>query len=74
MRTLLTVAAATALMALSAPAFAQEAGAPAAPGVTGSMTGSNPGTGFGPNIYGPGYSGSYRAGWARALLGVDAPL
>jgi hypothetical protein len=62
MRTFLMVAAATALMAVSIPAFAQKAGTPGAAGVVGSMIGSNPGTGFGPNIYGHGHSGSYGAG------------
>jgi hypothetical protein len=45
----------TAMLAISAPALAQEAGAPGAVGTGGGMTGSNNGTGFGPNgpYYGP---------------------
>jgi hypothetical protein len=46
MRTILTVVAASALMALSVPASAQQAGAPGAVGVSGSLIGSNPGSGF----------------------------
>lgn len=52
-----TALALAALLAVSAPALAQEAGAPGATGVAGSLTGSNPGTGFYPN--GPGPNGGY---------------
>jgi hypothetical protein len=48
-----TALALAALLALAAPAVAQEAGAPGATGVGGSLTGSNPGTGFGSDYYGP---------------------
>ncbi len=44
MKTLLVLAGAS-LLALSAPALAQNAGAPGATGVGGSMTGSNTGSG-----------------------------
>ena len=51
---------ATALMALSTPAFAQDAGAPGATGTTGPMTGSNTGTGYAP-YYGAAPNGGYYA-------------
>ena len=50
MKTLLTIAA-TSLLTLAAPAFAQDAGNPGATGSTGSLTGSNTNTG---------YDGTYR--------------
>jgi hypothetical protein len=53
MRTTLFALAATSLFALSAPALAQEAGAPGAAGVSGSMSGSNPGTSY-PGYYSDG--------------------
>jgi len=61
--------AATSLLALSAPAFAQNAGAPGATGTGGSLTGSNTGTGFGPSYggnwdqNGPGPNGGYNNGY-----------
>ena len=58
MKTILALAA-TSLIALSAPVFAQNAGAPGATGTGGSLTGSNPGTGFG---YGQNYGDSINPG------------
>ena len=48
MKTILALTGA-ALLALSVPALAQNAGAPGAIGTGGSLTGSNPGTGYGAN-------------------------
>jgi len=63
MKTILALAA-TSLLALSAPAFAQSAGAPGATGANGcGLSGSNPGTcmnnGFGDNFNSP-PNGYYR--------------
>jgi len=56
---------AAALVALSTPAFAQDAGDPGATGAGGPLTGSNPGSGYASNnYYGP-YpnGGDYAPGW-----------
>jgi hypothetical protein len=48
------------LVALSAPAFAQDAGAPGATGAGGPLVGSNTGSGYAPNYdYGPYPNGGY---------------
>lgn len=55
-----------ALLTVSAPALAQEAGDPGATGVGGSLTGSNPGSGYYRNDY-------YRRDYAPGPYVVEGP-